>query len=773
MSYANLINVRRPGILDTVEGLWPYSHVLTVSSTNPAAMFKTVQGAINYQETKLLSSTIILVDGGTYSEQIVFSLGNVCVTSFGLRGECIISSTLSITAYVNAPNVTFKNVTIDNAYNNAGAGSGYCVYIESNRDGTIFESVRFSMTNGSVDIATGVYIVGDADENGTLFRECYFNINAATTSDYGIRLANASILVRIEDCTIFATTSDVYLGGSGNIVIVKGTEVIGGGYFVANGGQLSSDEPLAGTITGPFTLADSLNGKNPDESIISSNQNTTDTTCTISGTRVLQDFKVSNIGAGGGGISHTALTNSQTGLVLDNCLIERITGSCTTSIAFSSTGGTTLAKNCIFNSAAGLTVNYAIYLVTAGSTVIIENGEVLAGTIITSHASAVLKLQGPRLASGVTLDNSGGGTIEGWYEDSDGNIWYSIGNNSFSPIKTPAVNLLYHSLHHDNWQEGTTFNDIADATTYIGMMWLGLQNGQSPDITGSAGGSTDNYKRALTCTFDSASSQAGFVQFLSNEDTVGLRGKTVSVSADLWGTNISNLAMNVIVWTSTADSPTKDVVATWNNGSAHALATNWAFGKTSTAIAITTTKTRYSNNNISVPTNANNIAVFISTWDNEASGDLFNIANVQLEVGPVATAFVTMDDKEERKKVLDWLYVLDNSTNAVNQGLLAKLAATIISVQLPIPYMRATPTLSHNITGYTGGAPGTTTIALVDVTTNGFFTITGALTVSLGAANKTFALITFAAGTSWSGTNGDLATLRIGPSVIMSLSNRF
>lgn len=200
-------------------------------------------------------------------------------------------------------------------------------------------------------------------------------------------------------------------------------------------------------------------------------------------------------------------------------------------------------------------------------------------------------------------------------------------------------NWLYHSLTHSIWQEGSTFNDVTD-DTYVADVWNFVHNGQAPDVTREAGGATDPNNYYLRITFDSASSQAGIVQFIEANDTKLLLGKSMSISLDLWGTNVSNVRVALLAWTGTADSLTSDVVGTWGTGNP-TLATNWAYLNTpSSSIAIDGTQTRYSVENISVGTSATNLALFIWTPDEEGSTDIVNIADVQLEIGAIATAFV-------------------------------------------------------------------------------------------------------------------------------------
>lgn len=200
-------------------------------------------------------------------------------------------------------------------------------------------------------------------------------------------------------------------------------------------------------------------------------------------------------------------------------------------------------------------------------------------------------------------------------------------------------NILYDSLTHNvSWLAGVTFNDITD-DTYSAVLWNTLWNTNAPDVSGNNGGASDPFGMFLRVTHD-ANSQAGIVQFIENKDTIPLRGKTLSLSADLWGNaGVTSLRMAVLEWTSTADSPTSDVVGTWGTGNP-TLAANWAYIGTPAAITITTTRTRYAVNNLTVGASTNNLAVFIWTDAVEVNTDLWNVARVKLEVSAGATDFV-------------------------------------------------------------------------------------------------------------------------------------
>lgn len=151
------------------------------------------------------------------------------------------------------------------------------------------------------------------------------------------------------------------------------------------------------------------------------------------------------------------------------------------------------------------------------------------------------------------------------------------------------------------------------------------------------------------------------------------------------------------------------------------------------------------------------------------AGDTVRFAEMNLTPGATFPPFARSDPVLELARCHRYAWVPSNVVASQGQG--AKVATTTIGIMLRLPVtMRSTPTLSHNITGYTAGTPGTTTVGLVDYARNAFYAITGALTVSLGNATREHATILFVAGTSWDGTAGNLTTLQIGPSVAMVIS---
>lgn len=217
-----------------------------------------------------------------------------------------------------------------------------------------------------------------------------------------------------------------------------------------------------------------------------------------------------------------------------------------------------------------------------------------------------------------------------------------------------GYNLLADSLTHDMWLRGLTFSDFTD-DTYLATCWNGLHNGQQPDVAGTAGGSSDPFTRYLKCTFDSAASQFGIVHFLDAQDSKALRGQTVSLSVDAWGTAVTNLRMAVIEWASTADTLTSDVVGTWGAGNP-TLATNWSYIGTPASLVITSSRTRVKVENITISGTVNNLGVFIWTPDLQTSTDVLNIARVKMEVGALASPFAPRLFEDELSKLARYFW---------------------------------------------------------------------------------------------------------------------
>ena len=150
---------------------------------------------------------------------------------------------------------------------------------------------------------------------------------------------------------------------------------------------------------------------------------------------------------------------------------------------------------------------------------------------------------------------------------------------------------------------------------------------------------------AIRLDVETVNVKFGLLQVLEARDAAALIGGTASLSfqARRTGTSIDHLRAAVIAWDSTADAVTSDVVSAWEAaGTNPTLVTNWTYENTPANLAtLTTSFQTFTIENISIDTaSATNVAVFI--WIDDVTttlGDFLYIADVQLELGAVATPF--------------------------------------------------------------------------------------------------------------------------------------
>lgn len=258
-------------------------------------------------------------------------------------------------------------------------------------------------------------------------------------------------------------------------------------------------------------------------------------------------------------------------------------------------------------------------------------------------------------------------------------------------------NLLYHSMTHNIWPEGIVLNDLAD-DTYVAAVWNIVSSANTPDISAIDGVSTEPMSKYFRCIMDAASQQVGLLQFLSYEDTAKLRGTTLSLGFDAWGTNITALRAAVLYSTAANDVFASDVVGTWATGN-QTLVTNWFYANTpSVDITISSTRARKEVEGIVIPTTANNIAVFIWTPNPEASGDLFNITRVKLEIGDVCTPFSTPGFQAEQNRsqfFVERITSEDDNFTYFGSGMCYSTTHALIPVRYKTPKFKV-PTITSS-----------------------------------------------------------------------------
>lgn len=208
---------------------WPYDKIITVSATNPAADYTTIQGALN----AATNNTAILIDPGTYSEALTIDVG---VALVGYGGQASILGQLTIDGISNPYLVTLDGISITDDGTGAvqDAVNGYCVKT-TNCDSKTYQflNCRFSCSRGT-DISDLWLTSGDGEMYNCDLRLGTF---AATTA-YMLRLDGGS-LIDIGS-TYLTTGATDFLIDAGDTLTLVGSKTDNGNYTGA------------GTLTGYF-----------------------------------------------------------------------------------------------------------------------------------------------------------------------------------------------------------------------------------------------------------------------------------------------------------------------------------------------------------------------------------------------------------------------------------------------------------------------------------------------------------------------------------------
>lgn len=145
---------------------------------------------------------------------------------------------------------------------------------------------------------------------------------------------------------------------------------------------------------------------------------------------------------------------------------------------------------------------------------------------------------------------------------------------------------------------------------------------------------------AVTCV--TANNKYGIVQYIEGINCKDLRGKTVTLSANLSVSNarLGNIKMGIVEWTGTEDTITSDMISAWGaDGVTPTLAASFAFKNTPANLTVTTTPTSYSVS-ATLGSTFTNLAVFI--WGDDKAfnaNDVIYVTDVQLVEGSTVPTF--------------------------------------------------------------------------------------------------------------------------------------
>ncbi len=285
-----------------------------------------------------------------------------------------------------------------------------------------------------------------------------------------------------------------------------------------------------------------------------------------------------------------------------------------------------------------------------------EDAAEAAKVISVASANAAIWLVGTTYAAGdVVLDPSNvymsyisqQAANTGNTPSSDGGTWWVRITNSVQGNKNVIINGDFSIS-----QRGTSFTGatvpLNSDDTFLLDRWILLSDGNDiVDVTQQSSGGVSGNENYIRLDVETAQKKFGILQVIENKNCKSLIGETASLSFEAKVTDITKLTdirAAVVSWSSTADTVTSDIVATWEaEGTIPVLAANWTAENVAADLGVTASWVKYSINGISIDTASTaNVGVFIYSNDvatNDTAGIFLEITNVQLEKSSVATDF--------------------------------------------------------------------------------------------------------------------------------------
>ena len=212
------------------------------------------------------------------------------------------------------------------------------------------------------------------------------------------------------------------------------------------------------------------------------------------------------------------------------------------------------------------------------------------------------------------------------------------------------------------------------------------------DVTQSTTVPTGGALKSIALDVETANKQFGIVQIIEGKNCTGLIGNEVTFSfkAKVSNVRLGDVRAGIIAWSSTADSVTSDVVATYNDDANPTLASNLTFENTPSDLGVTTSWVTYSVTATIDTGSTTNVVVWIGSVDSSTTaGDFLYITDCQLEIGPNTSSFEREDYGTTLAKAQRYYFV-------GGPGACGGYSATtkaIFGFQFP-QIMRAAPTVS-------------------------------------------------------------------------------
>lgn len=302
--------------------------------------------------------------------------------------------------------------------------------------------------------------------------------------------------------------------------------------------------------------------------------------------------------------------------------------------------------------------------------------------------------------------------------------------------------------------------------TYGFDCWNILSQGATALVSQQTGHSGNGLYCMRVQNDTGSSNRVGCCQIIEHVDSFPLRGQTVTFKCRLRCSETKNLRVSVVCSTQTADTVTSDSVGTWTSTTFTSgnFFANYGVGATVLTEQIACTANTWRDAVVSGTflNVANNAVLVITCDDTLANGEKFDVEEVEFYLGTeVTTARPRASYAVERLRAARFAY--DFQGQQYLEGWKANTSQIYgLDIEFPVP-MRAEPTgFVTTSPTFNAGAAGAAQVASYNRTAAAYTTITGALTVTATSSAVDRGRIYIAAGTSFSGTNGDFQALDFG-----------
>jgi len=241
------------------------------------------------------------------------------------------------------------------------------------------------------------------------------------------------------------------------------------------------------------------------------------------------------------------------------------------------------------------------------------------------------------------------------------------------------------------------------------------------DVTQSTTVPTGGALKSIALDVETANKQFGIIQILEANNCTGLIGNEVTFS---FKAKVSNVALGdvragIIAWSSTADSVTSDIIATYNDDANPTLASNLTFENTPSDLGVTTSWATYSVTATIDTGSTTNVVVWIGSVDSATTtGHFLYITDCQLEIGPNKTLFERENYIVTLNKCQRYFErIMMNANSQIAPGFNKSTTASVGAIRFA-QQKRAVPTAAFSATSahfrvwHTTTATDTTNIAI-------------------------------------------------------------